>query len=200
MDRISKKTVLASLAVITLCGSGQLLADDCSTTHAVPVKGKISNNAQPDLGLPPHGLGFSTLGVVSLNGGKVFGQMKCGIVSTLAAPPANQYSTPSFIHTLSCDDEVELPDGSFMHSQLAFDTKGQIVGAEFLGCEEIVEGEVPEPGLLYFTETSTPRVGPGNRGAFTFTTGGQIDIEGTINNCTGVIDMNFSGEIEVCLD
>ena len=197
MGKIVKNAAIASLAAVTLCGTGQLLAQDCASVYTASVTGKISNNGQPDLGLGPDGLGFSTLGVVALNGGDAFGKMKCGIVSKLTGLPANQYSTPSFIHTLSCDDEFTLPDGSYMHSQLAFETNGQIVGAEYLGCET---GENPEPGLVYFTETSTPLAGPGNRGAFTFATGGEISIEGTINNCTGVIDMKFQGEIDICLD
>ena len=197
MGKLTKKTAVASVAVISLCGMGQLLAQDCESVHSASVRGKISNNGQPDLGLGPDGLGFSTLGVVALNGGDAFGKMKCGIVSKLTGLPANQYSTPSFIHTLSCDDEFTLPDGSYMHSQLAFETNGQIVGAEPLLC---LTGEVLDQGLVYFTETSTPLAGPGNRGAFTFATGGEISIEGTINNCTGVIDMKFQGEIDICLD
>lgn len=197
MGKLAKNTAVASLAAITLCGTGQLLAQDCASVYGASVTGKISNNAQPDLGLPPRGLGFSTLGVVALNGGDAFGKMKCGIVSTLRALPEDQYSTPSFIHTLSCDDEFVLPDGSYMHSQLAFETNGQLVGAEPLAC---VTGETLDQGLVYFTETSTPLAGPGNRGAFTFATGGEISITGTINNCTGVIDMKFQGEIDLCLD
>ena len=195
MGKLKKNAAMASLAAITLCGASQLLAQDCASVYSASVKGKISNNAQPDLGLPPNGLGFSTLGVVALNGGDLLGKMKCGIVSIMTAPPADEYSTPSFIHTLSCDDKFPLPDGSYMHSQLAFETNGKIVGGEYLGCE------VDEkPGLVYFTETSTPLPGPGNRGAFTFTTGGEIAITGTINNCTGVIDMKFEGEVDICMD
>jgi hypothetical protein len=199
MGKLAKNAAIASLAAVTLCGTGQLLAQDCASVYPASVKGKISNNAQPGLGLPPSGLGFSTLGVVALNGGDAFGKMKCGIVSTLRAipDPEDIYSTPSFIHTLSCDDNFALPDGSYMHSQLAFETDGKILGAEPLAC---VTGEILDQGLVYFTETSTPLPGPGNRGAFTFTTGGEISITGTINNCTGVIDMKFDGEIDLCMD
>ena len=197
MGKGIKNTAIASLAAITLCGTGQLLAQDCASVYSAPVQGKISNNAQPDLGLGPRGLGFSTLGVVALNGGDAFGKMKCGIVSTLTGLPADEYSTPSFIHTLSCDDKYPISENLYMHSQLAFETNGKIVGAEYLGCEV---GDNPAPGLVYFTERSSALPGPGNRGAFTFVTGGEINITGTINNCTGVIDMKFKGEIDICMD
>ena len=51
------KTVLATVAIGSLFGSTQLMAEDC-----ISVKGKIFNNGQAT------GNVFSTLGVVALNG------------------------------------------------------------------------------------------------------------------------------------
>lgn len=175
------KKALLSLAVAALCGSGQLLAQDCDGNR-VSVKGKIFNNGQ----IP--GSLFSTLGVVALNGGDPIGKMKCGIVGIPGAVTDPNFPLV-FTHTISCDDAGSLfPGGPATHSQLTFDTKGT-----FTQYPEYCPGGggISAP----FIEYSAPKVGSG-RGVFTNTLGGLLTIEGTIN-CAGTIDMKFSGE--VCL-
>jgi hypothetical protein len=184
------RTVLASVATVTLFGSTHLLAEDC-----VSVKGTILNTLhdpalgsiyveQADLNVG----GVSTVGVVELKGEKPIGKLKCALVGTAVGPgvqvPGSQLPPlPDFTHTISCDDFVDTVDGS-EHSQLTFDTTGFFTGFDGMN-------------TLYFTENSVPRENTGT-GVFAGTTGGGLTIEGTSNTITDSIDMTFTGE--VCLD
>lgn len=183
------RTALASVATVALFGSTHLMAEDCS-----PVKGKIFNSSHtPALGsteLPPYGYvgGASTLGVVALNGGRDLGKMKCALVGVWAGPGEGLEFPevgilPNFTHTISCDDAVPSPVGE-VHSQLTFDTTGSFTGYD-------------EQVTFSFLEYSEVRAGTG-KGAFANTTGGLLEIDGTINVATGSIDMGFTGEF--CTD
>jgi hypothetical protein len=185
-----RKTALASCTAFVLCGaSSPLLAQDCDG-QSVAVKGKIFNNGQA-------GGGFSTLGVVALNGDDPIGKMKCGIVGVARDAdsgdlgPDGQPLPLLFYHTVSCDDGGTLfPGGPATHSQLTFKTKGTFTGLPS-GCPAELGGGISAP----FIEFSQPVPGSG-RGVFTKATGGLLTIEGTLN-CVGTIDMKFSGN--VCL-
>jgi hypothetical protein len=182
------RTIVASVAVVGLLGSTQVMAECLS------VKGQIFNRAQSQ----PHGdplgsvylgpeLGFvggvSTLGVVTLKGEGDIGKLKCALAGA-AAGPGTQYSElpplPDFTHTISCDDMIDSALG-VVHSQLTFDTTGAFTG---------FDGQC----VLSFTEHSLPRDGSG-KGVFDGVTDGALTIEGTLNNCTGSIDMKFTGEV-----
>ena len=178
----------ASIVTAALFGAGQVMAD------CVPVKGKILNTLHdPALGstyveaLGQYIRGASTIGVVSLNGEKPIGNLKCALVGVAVGKgedPGNGLpALPSFEHSISCDDQIESPYG-IEHSQLLLDTSGQFTG--FDGAT-----------TLYFVEHSTPRSGSGT-GVFAGTTGGALTIEGTSNLATKSIDMKFYGEI--CMD
>lgn len=189
-----RQTALASFTALALGGaSSQLMAEECAGTLA-QVKGKIFNNGQA-------GGGFSTLGVVALDGDDPIGKMKCGIVGEARAAdggdigPDGQPLPLLFNHTISCDDKGNLyPGGPATHSQLTFKTKGTFTDVPHfcLGLDGNPTGAISAP----FIESSTPIPGSG-RGVFTSATGGLLTIEGTIN-CVGTIDMNFSGDI--CLN
>ena len=159
----------------------------------VSVKGKILNSLhEPALGSIFTGAeyigGISTAGVVSLNGGKQIGKLKCALLGSAVGPgelPSGSLlpPLPDFTHTISCDDSVEV-DGGIVHSQLTFDTTGHFTGYDG-AC------------TLFFTENSVPRSGSG-KGVFDGTTGGGLTIEGTSNICTNSIDMKFTGQ--ACMD
>ena len=160
--------------VIAAAGAGNAVAQETCNGVQSAVSGKIFNNGQVD------GSPFGTLGVVALKGD--FGKMKCGIAGVVQQelpPPA----LPNFHHTISCDDEVVLPTGQVVHSQLTFDTNGYFTD--------------PYVHPLPFEEVSVPIAGTG-RGVFTYATGGALSISGTLDTVTGTIDMEFSGS--VCID
>ena len=181
--KLLARTVLASVAIGTLLGSAQLMAE----CVPVSVKGKILNSSHnPPLGSNDNGGGVSTLGVVALNGGNTFGKLKCALVGVEAGPGESPPSSPfpplpDFTHTISCDDSIDEGGYGVVHSQLTFDTSGY-----FTGFDNVC--------TLYFSETSVPRDGTG-KGVFYCTTGGALTIEGTSNFCTGSIDMKFTGDI-----
>lgn len=184
--------ILASVSTIALLGSNYSNAD----CVPVSVKGKIFNTSHtPPLGSVPMfsesgelmmAGGASTLGVVALNGGGDIGKMKCALIGVYAGPgegldlgdPVGVL--PNFTHTISCDDAVQSPYGN-VHSQLTFNTTGTF--KEFVNQYTISFEEFSEPKELTGT------------GAFAGTTGGYLDIDGTINAATGSIDMSFTGEI-----
>lgn len=191
------RAVLASACTLALSAAANTVAaDECAA-----VKGKIRNTSHsPALGSvgpvpvvnPVTGAteyqmvgGVTTLGVASLNGGDTFGKMKCALVGVWAGPGAGpQWPVvgvlPNFTHTISCDDAVPTPIGD-MYSQLTFDTSGSFTG---------YDGAT----TFSFLEHSSARADSG-RGVFANTTGGALEIEGTLNVATGSIDMSFTGEI-----
>ena len=173
------RTVLASFGIGALFGSSQLMADP----GCINVRGNIVNSFQvPALGgynVP--GLGVSTLGVVSLNAGPL-GKMKCALAGVVTATDgANPPNPTEFDHTISCDDEVEI-EGGIVHSQLTFDTT--IESLEYVdGC------------TMLFTETSVPQDGKGLGVFYGVNDDEGLNVEGTINGCTGSIDMKFTGKV-----
>lgn len=183
----------------TIVGSSLLLgatayADIVCTDGAqpIPVRGKITNNGQPNSGEAGT---ISTLGVVAMTVGKKPGpvnRMKCGIIGVnvdpIADPNPYDFNIPvGFLHTLSCDDSVEIY-GMTAHSQMTLETEGEIAVAGFCN------GTDPADGIYgSFVEHSIPVANTG-RGIFTGVTEGEITIEGDIN-CLGSIDMTFAGEI-----
>ena len=188
-NTLATRKFIATVAAIGLLGSTHAMAECLS------VKGKILNRAQSQ----PHGDplggmsteygivgGVSTLGVVSLKGDGDIGSLKCALAGAWAGP-GTQYSElpalPDFTHTISCDDNIDSALG-VVHSQLTFDTTGAFTG---------FDGQC----VLSFTEHSVPSDGSG-KGVFDGVTRGALTIEGTLNNCTGSIDMKFTGE--VCYD
>jgi hypothetical protein len=172
------KTVLASVAITSVLGSAQLMAEEC-----VSVEGKILNSAHtPALGSIYAGEagnigGVSTVGVVALKGEMPVGRMKCALVGVAVGMGAS--GLPDFTHTISCDDSVEDAYG-IVHSQLTFDTTGYLTGFE--GC------------TASFIEDSLARSESG-KGVFDGMTSGGLIVEGTSNVCNGSIDMKFTGEI-----
>ena len=120
--KLLARTVLASVAIGTLLGSAQLMAE----CVPVSVKGKILNSSHnPPLGSNDNGGGVSTLGVVALNGGNTFGKLKCALVGVEAGPGESPPSSPfpplpDFTHTISCDDSIDEGGYGVVHSQLTF--------------------------------------------------------------------------------
>ena len=174
------RTVLASFAISTLFGSSLLMAG----SNCIDVKGKIVNSfhmpAVGSNGVP--GYGVSTLGVAALNAGPL-GKMKCAVAGVVTATDGAYPPNPTeFDHTISCDDEVEIAGLGIVHSQLTFDTTVESF-EEVDGC------------IALFTETSVPQNGTG-LGVFygVIDDDGGLNIEGTINKCTGSIDMKFTGK------
>ena len=186
-----KNTALMPLVCLTLA-AGPVAAVDCTTGVNVPVKGKILNNLQPPGAI-------STLGSMELKL-KDIGKMTCGLLGQPAVsniPP--QVGGVAFTHTISCDDKVAVNHPLFgeltAHSQLTFDTQGQVFDIQFCNGVDATAGISAS-----FIEVSTPQSvmgGSTGRGLFTGVTEGEITIEGNIN-CVGSIDMKFSGEI--CLN
>ena len=159
----------------------------------IPVKGKITNNGQPNSGEAGT---ISTLGVVDMKMGKKPGpvsRMKCGIIGVNIDPitdtnPLDPIIPVGFTHTLSCDDSVDIY-GLAAHSQLTLDTEGEITFGGFCN------GTDPSAGIFgSFVEYSSPTLDNTGRGIFTGVTEGEIRIEGDLN-CLGSIDMIFKGEI-----
>ncbi len=193
-----KQTIVKKITH-AIVGSSLLLgatayADVMCTDGAdpIPVSGKITNNGQPSSGEAGT---VSTLGVVAMKMGQKPGpvsRMKCGIIGVNIDPitdpnPYDQFIPVGFIHTLSCDDSVEIY-GMAAHSQLSLDTEGEITFAGFCN------GTDPSAGIFgSFVESSIPVANTG-RGIFTGVSEGEITIEGDIN-CLGSIDMVFAGEI-----
>ena len=177
---------LASVATAMLIGSVQVAATEgatCNNVAKVPVRGKILNNAQPPAPMNP---GFSPLGVARISGSPPVGRLVCGIVGMATGPF-------SFIHTLSCADSIETPYGP-AHSQLTLATSG-----DFTAPPVYCNGVDDSAGISApFLETSIPQPGSG-RGVFTNAIGGKITLRGSIE-CTGAIDMQFRGTVDMCLD
>jgi hypothetical protein len=152
-------------------------ADSCPAgTAPMAVSGTIFNSFTPTGG---------TLGVVHLKAKKKkAAKMTCGVVGIASAvTPPGQIS---FTDIVSCDDQLEGPDGSSLHSFLVLQTTG--VG-NFAPC-----GSPYPPGAISgpFSEVSVPVPGTG-RGLFQGVADGSLDIQGVVS-CAGAIDMEFEGE------
>lgn len=160
----------------------------CSATAAadeavcVPVSGKIVNNATS---------ATSTLGVVAMVYGKRPNEvkLKCALSGAAQAAPPNI----AFIHTISCDDSLQMPLGDTgatvpVHSSIVLYTTGTVLPPRL------------PTQLFTFQEVSVPILEAPARGRFEGVTGGQILVEGAFyispdGVTPGSIDMEFSGNI-----
>jgi hypothetical protein len=186
--KLLTRVTCASVAAAALFAPSHLIAaDDC-----LEVKGKILNTLHdPALGsfetgaeppVPPRIGGASTVGVVALNGAGEIGKLKCALVGVAisqgsALPELGP--TPNFLHTISCDDKIESPFG-VVHSQLTFFTTGEFTGWDGACIFDFVENSIP--------------VNDTGDGVFKDRNGGSLEIKGTLNSCTGSIDMKFEGQ------
>jgi len=158
------KTFLIGTALLAVSAMAtQAVAQICPVgTQQLGVKGKIFNNVTA---------GGRTLGVVSL----VLGddrhnavKTKCGIVGD-PLPPEPSFAL-RFTHTIVCED----------HSQVSFDTRGNVTNAF-------------PTGLLSFEEFSTPILTLPKTGLFAnIADGTALTIVGTLNS-VGEVDMTFEG-------
>jgi hypothetical protein len=190
MIKIALKT--AALVPLAYLGFGTAIsyADDCTSGYPVQVSGKISNNGQA-------GGAFPTLGVVAMKVEGI-GKMRCGIVSEDVPTDEGNPLPPgvlAFTHTISCDDEVNVPGTSeIVHSQLTLSTVGSISNVGVCPPNYSLEG----PFSFDFQEHSEPKNTAwgmsSGRGIFTGVTEGGIDIVGDAS-CFGTIDMKFDGHV-----
>lgn len=146
----------------------------------IPVSGKIFNNA-----LGPG----ETLGVVhmSVETEPKATKLKCGLHGTAYFLPPDQNDPlsflPRFTHKIVCDDPIsDLQTG--IHSQLNLDTHFEVFSPT-----ECCDPSCTQQAFS-FVEASYPQSG---RGLFAAEGGGSIFVEGSLN-CSGAIDMNYSGD------